>query len=78
MIIFILQLGGIGIMSLGTFIWLISGKKIGLRERQLIMVDHNQPTIVRSCTLNKRNCKTSIVNSTNRCNFINFIFYAVL
>lgn len=45
MIIFILQLGGIGIMSLGTFIWLISGKKIGLRERQLIMVDHNQPTL---------------------------------
>lgn len=42
MLILILQLGGIGIMSLGTFIWLISGKKIGLRERQLIMVDHNQ------------------------------------
>ncbi|SER61979.1 TrkH family potassium uptake protein [Psychrobacillus sp. OK032] len=45
MIILILQLGGIGIMSLGTFIWLISGKKIGLRERQLIMVDHNQYTM---------------------------------
>lgn len=45
MLILILQLGGIGIMSLGTFIWLISGKKIGLRERQLIMVDHNQPTL---------------------------------
>jgi len=45
MIILILQLGGIGIMSLGTFIWLISGKKIGLRERQLIMVDHNQSSL---------------------------------
>lgn len=45
MIVLILQLGGIGIMSLGTFIWLLSGKKIGLRERQLIMVDHNQPTM---------------------------------
>ncbi len=42
MIVLILQLGGIGIMSIGTFIWLISGKRIGLRERQLIMVDHNQ------------------------------------
>ncbi|HSI66538.1 MAG TPA: TrkH family potassium uptake protein [Planococcus sp. (in: firmicutes)] len=42
MLIFILQLGGIGIMSIGTFFWLILGKKIGLRERQLIMVDHNQ------------------------------------
>ncbi|MGI2327384.1 TrkH family potassium uptake protein [Planococcus sp. YIM B11945] len=41
-ILFILQLGGIGIMSIGTFFWLIIGKRIGLRERQLIMVDHNQ------------------------------------
>lgn len=45
MLILILQLGGIGIMSLGTFIWLISGKKIGLRERQLIMIDHNQSNL---------------------------------
>ncbi|ALC86244.1 MULTISPECIES: TrkH family potassium uptake protein [unclassified Bacillus (in: firmicutes)] len=45
MLLLILQLGGIGIMSLGTFIWLVSGKKIGLRERQLIMVDHNQPKL---------------------------------
>ncbi|MGD7043469.1 TrkH family potassium uptake protein [Jeotgalibacillus proteolyticus] len=42
MMILILQLGGIGIMSLGTFVWLLVGKRIGLRERQLIMVDHNQ------------------------------------
>ena len=42
MLMVILQLGGIGIMSLGTFVWLIVGKKIGLRERQLIMIDHNQ------------------------------------
>ncbi|WP_327063172.1 TrkH family potassium uptake protein [Jeotgalibacillus soli] len=41
-LMFILQLGGIGIMSLGTFFWLIVGKRIGLRERQLIMTDHNQ------------------------------------
>lgn len=44
-LIMILQLGGIGIMSIGTFIWLIAGKKIGLRERQLIMIDHNQPNL---------------------------------
>ncbi|MBM7578290.1 TrkH family potassium uptake protein [Jeotgalibacillus terrae] len=42
MVMLILQLGGIGIMSLGTFIWLLIGKRIGLRERQLIMLDHNQ------------------------------------
>ncbi|WP_391120568.1 TrkH family potassium uptake protein [Psychrobacillus sp. L3] len=45
MIILVLQLGGIGIMALGTFVWLISGKKIGLRERQLIMVDYNQSNL---------------------------------
>ncbi|GEK32735.1 TrkH family potassium uptake protein [Kurthia sibirica] len=45
MLLIVLQLGAIGIMSLGTFIWLIVGKKIGLRERQLIMVDHNQYNI---------------------------------
>lgn len=42
MLLLIMQLGAIGIMSLGTFTWLLFGKKIGLRERQLIMVDHNQ------------------------------------
>jgi len=39
---FVLQFGGIGIMTLGTFIWLLFGKKIGLKERQLIMTDQNQ------------------------------------
>ncbi|SEM15478.1 potassium uptake protein, TrkH family [Paenisporosarcina quisquiliarum] len=41
-LLFILQFGGIGIMTLGTFIWIIIGKKIGFRERQLIMIDQNQ------------------------------------
>ena len=41
-LLFILQLGAIGIMSLGTFLWILLGKKIGMRERQLIMIDHNQ------------------------------------
>ncbi|MGE7836174.1 TrkH family potassium uptake protein [Viridibacillus arvi] len=45
MLLLILQLGAIGIMSLGTFVWLLVGKKIGMRERQLIMVDHNQTKI---------------------------------
>lgn len=43
-LMFIMQLGGIGIMTLGTFIWLIIGKKIGFKERLLIRVDHNQST----------------------------------
>lgn len=42
MLLVVMQFGAIGIMSVGTFLWLVVGKKIGLRERQLIMVDHNQ------------------------------------
>lgn len=45
MIMIVLQLGGIGIMSIGTFFWLLMRKKIGMRERQLIMADHNQYTL---------------------------------
>ncbi|WP_407271399.1 TrkH family potassium uptake protein [Radiobacillus sp. PE A8.2] len=41
-LLFILQFGGIGIMTLGTFVWLLLGKKIGLKERRLIMTDQNQ------------------------------------
>lgn len=38
----ILQLGGMGVMAIGTFIWLLIGKKIGIKERMLIMTDQNQ------------------------------------
>lgn len=38
----ILQLGAVGVMAIGTFFWLILGKRIGLKERQLIMTDQNQ------------------------------------
>ena len=41
-LMFILQFGGIGIMTFGTFIWVLIGKKIGFKERQLIMTDQNQ------------------------------------
>ncbi|WP_338470005.1 TrkH family potassium uptake protein [Niallia sp. XMNu-256] len=44
-LMFIFQFGGIGVMSLGTFVWLLIGKKIGLRGRQLIMIDHNQSSL---------------------------------
>ncbi|WP_221568816.1 TrkH family potassium uptake protein [Alkalihalobacillus sp. TS-13] len=42
---FVLQFGGIGIMTLGTFIWLLVGKRITLKERQLIMADQNLSTL---------------------------------
>ncbi|MCT2536775.1 TrkH family potassium uptake protein [Aquibacillus koreensis] len=41
----ILQFGGIGIMTMGTFVWVLLGKKIGLRGRQLIRVDQNSKTL---------------------------------
>lgn len=44
LLMFVMQFGGIGIMTLGTFIWLIIGKKIGFKERLLIRIDHNQST----------------------------------
>ena len=44
-LMFVLQFGGIGIMTLGTFFWLILGKKIGIKERQLIMTDQNQASL---------------------------------
>lgn len=37
-----IQLGGIGIMTLGTFVWIAFGRKIVLSQRMLIMVDQNQ------------------------------------
>lgn len=45
LLVVILQLGAIGVMSLGTFIWLLLGKRIGMKERQLIMIDHNQTSV---------------------------------
>lgn len=37
-----IQLGGIGVMTLGTFVWMVLGQKIPLSRRMLIMVDQNQ------------------------------------
>jgi Trk-type K+ transport system membrane component len=50
----ILQLGGLGVMSLSTFVWIMIGKKVGLRERQLIMIDQNQSNLSGLVQLAKR------------------------
>src|SRR5690625_671386 len=44
LLIIIMHLGAVGVMAIGTFIWLLLGKKIGLSERRLIMQDQNQTT----------------------------------
>ncbi|UOQ87524.1 TrkH family potassium uptake protein [Gracilibacillus salinarum] len=42
---FVLQFGGIGIMTLGTFVYILLGKKVGFRARQLIQIDQNRSTL---------------------------------
>lgn len=39
------QIGGIGIMALGTLVWLLLGKNVGLSQRKLIMVDQNNSSL---------------------------------
>ncbi|MFS0556260.1 TrkH family potassium uptake protein [Brevibacillus sp. 179-C9.3 HS] len=39
------QVGGVGIMTLGTFIWILMGQKIGLEQRIWIATDHNRSTL---------------------------------
>ena len=41
-IMVILNIGGIGVMAIGTLLWVVLGKHIGIRERQLIMLDNNK------------------------------------
>ncbi len=44
-LLFMFQLGGIGIMTLGVFLWLILGRNISLSYRKLIMVDQNRENL---------------------------------
>ncbi|NOU63448.1 TrkH family potassium uptake protein [Paenibacillus sp. LMG 31461] len=36
------QFGGIGVMTLGSFYWLLFGQEIGLLQRKMIMIDQNR------------------------------------
>ncbi|WP_062104435.1 TrkH family potassium uptake protein [Bacillus niameyensis] len=42
LLMIVLQIGGIGIMTISTFFWLMLGKRVGLKHRQLIRTDQNQ------------------------------------
>ncbi|MEG0294113.1 TrkH family potassium uptake protein [Enterococcus sp.] len=39
------QIGGLGIMMISTFFFIVSNKRISLKQRQLIMTDMNQPRL---------------------------------
>ncbi|RKD25097.1 Ktr system potassium uptake protein D [Ammoniphilus oxalaticus] len=45
MLALIFQIGGIGIMSIGTFLWILLGRRVGLSGRQWIAIDQNRPTL---------------------------------
>ncbi|WP_291349584.1 TrkH family potassium uptake protein [Desulfosporosinus sp.] len=45
MLMIVLQFGAIGLMTLGTFIYVMMGRKIGLTHRRLIMIDQNRGNI---------------------------------
>jgi potassium uptake TrkH family protein len=42
---FLLQFGGIGIMTLGTLVFVLRGNQVSLRERLMIRADQNQTTL---------------------------------
>ncbi|WP_164523094.1 TrkH family potassium uptake protein [Paenibacillus baekrokdamisoli] len=42
LLIILFQIGGIGIMTMGTMVWLLFGQKIGLEQRIRIAADHNR------------------------------------
>ncbi|MGM8214290.1 TrkH family potassium uptake protein [Bacillaceae bacterium W0354] len=39
------HIGGLGVMAIGTLIWLALGRKIGFKERRMIMTDQNTRSI---------------------------------
>ncbi|UOQ49038.1 TrkH family potassium uptake protein [Gracilibacillus caseinilyticus] len=58
---FVLQFGGIGIMTLGTFVYILLGKKVGFRTRQLIQIDQNRNTLAGLVKLMVRILRTVLV-----------------
>ncbi|TDM12424.1 TrkH family potassium uptake protein [Macrococcus lamae] len=75
MILVILNFGGIGVMAMGTLFWVILGKKIGMRERQLIMVDNNRDKMSGAVSLIKEIVKTMIMIELVGALVLAFYFY---
>ena len=42
LLMFLMNLGGIGIMAVGTLLWIILGRRIGVKERRQIITDNAQ------------------------------------
>ena len=74
-ILVILNIGGIGVMAIGTLLWVILGKHIGLRERQLIMLDSNSTAMNGVVKLILDIVRTILVKELIGAMLLSFYFY---
>ena len=74
-ILVILNIGGIGVMAIGTLLWVVLGKHIGIRERQLIMLDNNKDTMSGTVKLILEIVRTIIVIEFIGALLLAFYFY---
>ncbi|HJG65689.1 MAG TPA: TrkH family potassium uptake protein, partial [Staphylococcus ureilyticus] len=74
-IMLILNLGGIGVMAIGTMLWVVLGKHIGMRERQLIMLDNNKHTMSGTVKLILDIVRTIIIIELVGASLLAFYFY---
>ncbi|MBF7019066.1 TrkH family potassium uptake protein [Staphylococcus sp. 18_1_E_LY] len=74
-IMIILNIGGIGVMAIGTLLWVVLGKKIGIRERQLIMLDNNKDTMSGTVKLILDIVRTMLIIELIGAVLLTFYFY---
>lgn len=74
-ILIILNIGGIGVMAIGTLLWVVLGKHIGIRERQLIMLDNNKDTMSGTVKLILEIVRTIFVIELVGALLLTFYFY---
>ncbi|MBI5975251.1 TrkH family potassium uptake protein [Staphylococcus canis] len=74
-ILIILNIGGIGVMAIGTLLWVVLGKRIGIRERQLIMLDNNRDKMSGTVQLILDIVRTILVIELVGALFLTFYFY---
>ncbi|RSU06007.1 Ktr system potassium uptake protein D [Vagococcus penaei] len=55
------QIGGLGIMMFSTFFFILSRRKVSLKQRQLIMTDMNQPRLSGTVRLIKNTVFTLVI-----------------
>nr|WP_297575102.1 TrkH family potassium uptake protein [uncultured Peptostreptococcus sp.] len=73
-IIFLIQVGGLGFMTLGTLVALIFGKKINLRQRILIKEALNQEELSGSVKLIKKVLKYTLIIEGLGALILSFVF----